>query len=102
MAELTDDERATFRKQYRTGVNEDGTVEDCIVETYLAFVYAIYHPRQYGYEVDHQNKFVSFAIDNGATDLEVRLPFETVAFLKQCIDEGPQADKAVSAKAGAS
>lgn len=77
-------------KQLRAGVRKDGTVEGCIVETYLAEIYALRFPAQYSYEVDHDNRFIAFQIDNGGTDLEARLPFEIIEEMKTWIDGGPK------------
>ena len=68
--------REELEKRLHVGVNEDGIVEGHVVETYLAEVLAIWFPQQYGFQINTKNRFISFIIDNGPTNLEVRLPFE--------------------------
>jgi hypothetical protein len=87
MAQIEDQKKRL--EQCNHGVNKDGTVDGHVVETYLAVIYALHFPDQYNYALDFENKFVAFCIDNGGTDLEVRLPFELVASMKKWIDDGP-------------
>ncbi len=88
---MTDEEKIERQRQLNVGVRKDGTVEGYNIETYLAYIYAIKVPNQYGFNVDHVNKFISFTIDNGGVDSEVRLPFEVVEWFKGWIDCGPNA-----------
>lgn len=76
------------QQQLRAGVDEDGVVDGYEVETYLASINMLEAPHQYGYEVDKENLFVEFIIDNGGTDLAVRLPFELIEVFYAKIKEG--------------
>lgn len=86
---MTEDEKQQRLKQLNHGVREDGTIEGYVVETYLSTVYAIECPQQYGFNVDHENRFIAFTIDAGGTDEEVRLPFEIVEQFAQWMKNKP-------------
>lgn len=84
---MADEQRAERLRQMRDGVGKDGSVEGNGMETYLAHVYALHNPQQYGFRMDPENKFVAFAVDGSGHYLEVRLPFETVKAMQGWIDK---------------
>lgn len=73
--------------QLRAGVNPDGTVDECVVETYLAFPLELLHPQQWDYTVDFKNRYIAMTIDNGGVNTEVRLPFELVEQMAKWVAE---------------
>lgn len=88
---MTEQEQIERKRQLTHGIDEDGTVDGYLVETYAAPIHAMIAPAQYGYEVNRENRFVAFTVDNGETDLEVRLPFELIEQMQKWIAEAPDA-----------
>lgn len=76
-------------KQLNAGVNEDGELIDREVVTYVAHPMANFFPDQFEHRVDHENRFIGVIIDNGGTDIEVRLPFEVIEQMAGWIKAGP-------------
>ena len=82
------------------GVRENRTLDYTVVETYLASIDMYTRPSQAGYAImEHEGKWwVEFTIDNGATDLMVRIPAELIADMHKNIQDkqagiAPQPDQ---------
>ena len=86
--------REELEKRLHVGVREDGTVESHVVETHLANIPAIWFPTQYQYAINHDNRFIAFVVNNGAINLEVRLPFELCEMFVEWIAKGKPTDDA--------
>lgn len=77
----------TRAEQLRARVADDGTIENREIETYLAEVSS--HS-----QIDFVNQFVAIIVDNGPTDLEVRLGFEAIEQFASAIRKPPSSLRA--------
>lgn len=73
---------------FTCGVANDGRVIYTPVATYLAEVYML-RSAHHGYDIKEAEgqRWVEFTVDNGATDLLVRLPVEVIAQLHEACQE---------------
>lgn len=60
-------------------VREDGTIEDTIVETHRGLIEKV--------QFDLADDFIRMRVDNGATDIEVRLTIENMKSLIKEFEE---------------
>jgi hypothetical protein len=67
-------------------VREDFTVDDFCVETRIG-IPDPYKSNQAGFLIDREFNYVEFTIDDGATDIAVRLPFNSIVDLANKITE---------------
>ena len=73
--------RDDMMRRLTVGIGKVGELDERSIVTHVGIPMPIEMPGQSQFRYDPANRFVAFDVDNGPTNIEVRIPFELVELL---------------------